>query len=96
MDMKSVKCNNCGWVHFAVTMNYVIQWEADWLDFWNKSTTETREAYGCKDSPPKKEDNYLNCFRCSNTYIDFSDALDSDVPFGSTIQPILDRNEKET
>lgn len=33
------------------------------------------------------------CFRCGNSYKDFVQTDDIDVPRGSTLQPILNRDE---
>ena len=33
--------------------------------------------------------NYMRCFRCGGSYMNFRAALEDDCPIGSTIQPIL-------
>lgn len=90
--MNCSSCNKCNWVHFTVTAEYIDQWQKDWVVFWNKSTPEIRASYGCMAGPPGPEQ-YLECFRCGNSYTDFKDTSDSDIPHGSTIQPILHRDE---
>ncbi len=90
--MKNVKCNKCGWVHFEVSAEYVRKWEADWLLFFNTKDAEWLESYGITTSPPST-DIYLKCFRCGGSYKDMRDTLGNEVPNGSTIQPILNRNE---
>jgi hypothetical protein len=92
---KTVICNKCGWVHFQVSLEYVQNWEKEWGQFWRDSTPRVREAYGCVKAPPSREQ-YLKCFRCDNNYKNFRDTEDSEIPFGSTIQPILDRTANES
>ena len=87
----AVICNNCQWVHFEVSLEYVLDWQNDWIDFWIKSTEETRNNYGCKDRPPSYKKEYLNCHRCGGSHKNFRKALKKEVPYGSTIGPILTR-----
>jgi protein-arginine kinase activator protein McsA len=92
--MKSVICNNCNWVHFEVSAEYVRQWQIQWIIFWNESTPETRSNYGCPDKPPGPEE-YLVCHRCNGNYRNFRDATNDEIErvYGSTINPILNRKE---
>lgn len=88
------KCAKCGWLHFNMSLEKCLQWEQEWVYHFNRMTEEQRGYYGLKESPPKIEDEYMSCFRCGNTYKDFIDAVESDAPNGSTIQPILYREEE--
>ena len=89
---KLVACNKCDWVHFQVNTEYVIKWEKDWADRWPKMSEEEKELFGHIIRPPTIEDKYINCFRCGETHRNFRDVKDSEqIPAGSTIQPILDR-----
>jgi hypothetical protein len=90
--MKHVSCNKCKWVHFEVSLDYCKKWEDEWKTYYKNLNAEGKKAYGLK-SAPKIEDEYLNCSRCNNTYTDFHDSTDDEVPNGSTIGPILNRQE---
>lgn len=56
-----------------------------WVHFECEKAPETL-PYAIADYPPKIP---TKCFRCGNTYKDFSPAEPGDVPDGSTIQAIL-------
>ncbi len=92
MKSAAAICLSCGWVHFQVSAAYVKHWEEDWKVFWEKSTPETRANYGCADAPPSAE-SYLHCANCGEFYLEFRDAKACEIPNGSTIGPILNRNE---
>ena len=89
--MKNVICLACNWVHCQVSKEYVDKWEADWVIHWSTLTPEGRDAYGVNAGPPSSKQ-YLRCFLCSGPHTNFRDALDAEIPYGSTIQPILDRD----
>lgn len=93
MKYDYVICNHCHWVHFKVSLDYCIKWENDWVTHWNNMDKDGRDAYGLSSGPPKIADDYLNCSRCGGGYKHFRDATSDEIPFGSTIGPILDRNE---
>lgn len=42
-----------------------------------------------ESSSPAKEEAYMKCFRCGNSYLDFRCGSEKDCPMGSTIQGIL-------
>lgn len=87
------KCNNCGWVHFQVDLQYCKDWEKDWKAYWLSLSPKQRKDYGVESRPPTIEDGYLNCTRCGNSYKNFSTENIPDVT-GSTISPILDMKEE--
>lgn len=89
--MRNVFCKKCGWCHFEVTAEFVRKWKAEWAEYCETWTEETLEMYGVKNRQPPSADQYLKCFLCGNSYKDFTDT--GKVPFGSTIQPILRRDE---
>lgn len=86
--MKNVKCRKCGWVHFERSLTEVSNEIVNFNNWFYQQTEAVREMYGGK---PSSLDGYTACFRCNNTFRDFEDAEDGDVPYGSTIQPILSR-----
>lgn len=92
-NFKGVTCNKCGWVHFAVSAAYVKSWHDEWLEYWPTLDDEGKDAFGLKDGPPTT-DSYLHCFLCGGSYRNFRDSREGDSPEGSTIGPILARDEE--
>lgn len=86
-----VRCKNCSWVSFTVSLEYCIDWENKWKVYWKKLSPKDRDSYGCKARPPTIEMEYLNCFLCRGSYKDFVKAKSKDLPRGSTAQGILSR-----
>lgn len=86
---KYVICNNCGWVHFEVSLEHVLEWQDTWIDHWLGFSQETREQYGAGKRPPSYKDEYLKCHRCGGSHKNFTKATKDQVPDGSTISPIL-------
>lgn len=60
-----IECPKCGWVHFAVSEEYVREWEKEWQALFKIKTKEWLANYGITDAPPTREE-YLKCFRCGN------------------------------
>ena len=80
----------CGWVHFSRSLEAVTKEVDSFNNYYNSLPADKQELfYG---SRPSSVDNYKFCFRCGNSYKNFRDAKDSEIPSGSTIQPILDRD----
>jgi hypothetical protein len=92
--MKHVICNSCGWVHFEVSVEYVLDWQDAWIDHWLKLNERDRDNYGTKDRPPSYKQEYLCCNRCAGSYTNFRDATAEEVPYGSTIGGIMTREAK--
>lgn len=86
--MKNVKCRKCGWVHFERSLADVSNEIVRFNNWFYQQPDKVREMYGGK---PSSLEGYTCCFRCDNSYKDFVDADEGDVPYGSTIQPILSR-----
>jgi ribosomal protein L37E len=88
-----VLCKACGWVHFNVSKQYVLDWENHWKVIWNGMSDSDKADFGCEKSPPKVKDVYINCSRCGGSYKNFRDAKKEELPLGSTIVGILNRQE---
>lgn len=89
--MKNVLCIKCKWVHFEVSR----QKAEDEVDTFNKyfdslDKEKQEEFYGGVGSSIK---NYEHCFCCQGSYKNFREANDDEIPYGSTIQPIINREE---
>lgn len=87
--MSNVTCNKCGWVHFAVTLEYVQQWKADWKQWCKEWDVKRLKGFGIKNRKPPSDKSYYRCFFCGNPYTDFRASKAGDCPDGCTIQPIL-------
>jgi hypothetical protein len=85
--MKQVTCNNCGWVHFAVTREYAENQTEDFNKYFDSLSVEDRNKYYSGRKSTIRS--YEHCFRCDNPYTDFSPAEEGDCPDGCTIQPII-------
>lgn len=89
--MKPLKlraCNQCDWIHFAVTRAYAIKEVLDFNQFYDGLTKKEQKNYGGRRSSIHT---YERCFRCGNSYTNFRDGseADEDRSFGHTIQPII-------
>jgi hypothetical protein len=78
-------CKSCGWVHFGVSIEAAENEIRKFNDFYRRATQEVRDSYG----GPSSLENYCKCFRCGGPHTEFRRALKKEIPFGSTIQPIL-------
>ena len=84
-------CNACGWVHFKVARKYAESQVAAFSLYFNSLTKEEQDRhYGGKPSSIK---DYESCMRCNNSYKNFRDAKESEVPYGSTLNPIINPEE---
>lgn len=80
-------CNKCGWVHFGMTYEQA-QGEVDGFNRMYEELTEGEKQryYGGHGATVAS---YEHCFRCGNSWQDFSEAKEDDCPVGVTIQPII-------
>lgn len=83
--MREVTCNNCGWVHMAVTRSYAVNQVKEFNDFYETLSTE----YKCNYAGPASIGSYEKCFYCGGSYLNFREFKEGDCPDGVTIQPIL-------
>ena len=88
-----VVCNNCNSVHFEVSHKYVKDWLEDWEAFWPTLDQVGKDAYGLPDEPPTTASYYV-CHRCGGSHLNFRDSTPEELAkiFGSTINPILERD----
>jgi len=91
-ENRLVHCGKCGWVHFVVSLEYVREWEADWLNLFNTKDKKWLSNYGITDAPPSS-DSYLQCFRCGASHKQMVDGTPPNFGIGHTIQPTLDPKE---
>src|SRR5580704_9051449 len=82
-------CDGCGWIHFGISLKYA-QNQADQFNiyFHSLSKEQQLQMYGGKPSGLK---NYCFCFCCGSLFTRMRKLKKTEkLPYGSTIQPILD------
>jgi hypothetical protein len=93
-------CNNCGWVHFGVSREYVEKQTQEFGDYWDAADKETKESFWSRavrgpmpDLFPRAEHalGYTKCQRCRGSYTNFRESKEGDCPNGCTIGPILNK-----
>lgn len=84
---KFLKCTKCGWIHFGLS-RFEAQTEVmKFNTYYHKLSKEQQQSYyGGKES---SIDSYEKCFRCGSSHENAVIAQDSEVPQGSTIQPLI-------
>jgi len=88
---KYVICKACGWIHFEVSLEYLLEWQDSWIDHWLTMSKDSRKNYGVEKRPPSYKNKYLNCRACGCSHKNFRKARKKEIPTGSTIGPILTR-----
>lgn len=80
-------CLACGWVHFAVTRKYAEE-AVDKFNTYFKTLAKKDQKlfYGGTGASIK---DYSHCHRCGGSHSNFKDSLGSEIPNGSTINPII-------
>jgi hypothetical protein len=90
-SMPLVECPKCHWVHFAVSKDYIEEWQDGWNKYWPTLDEEGRAMFGLPDGPPGPE-GYYQCFRCGNpdtlSFLPESSMCQKVSLNGHTIQPI--------
>lgn len=90
-DLKMVTCNKCGWVSMSIPRTQaedeVKKFNAyyETLDKKNK-----KEYYGGTGS---SLDFYEHCHRCGGDYKDFRPMEVGDCPSGSTLNPVIRKED---
>lgn len=85
-----VTCNECGWVHFAISREHALEEVASFNKYYSTLTKkEQKEFYGGKSSSI----GYYEHCRCGNTYKDFRKAKAGDVPHACTVSPIIQKKD---
>jgi hypothetical protein len=90
--MVTLICNKCGWAHFGMTRQRVINSVEEFLQYYNNLPQSDRISYYGSGSLSFKSlyDKYLKCFRCGNYYDNFHPETEEDrIPIGVTMQPIV-------
>lgn len=82
--MLYVKCKKCNWVSFAITKQKALEEIAQFNQFYYTLTKKEQNNY--YGGTPSSEKTYT-CLRCNNR--DFNVALPEEIPFGSTINPVI-------
>jgi hypothetical protein len=78
-------CNACGWVHFGMSPEDVDRAIDTFNAYFDRQPPDTQALFGGRASRA----DYDRCFRCGGSHKNFRESRPGDVPFGSTIQPIL-------
>lgn len=80
-------CNQCGWVHVAVSRQYAEDAVAPFLEYFNGLSKETQESlYGGKQNVIQ---DYETCEFCGGPHTNFREYKHGDCPDGCTIGPII-------
>lgn len=86
-NIKYRTCNKCGWVHFSVTRTYAEDQIKEFNDYFQTLSKEDQMLFYRGNLASISS--YEECFRCGNNYKNFRDSVTSEIPNGSTIQPII-------
>lgn len=79
-------CKKCKWVYFFVSRQYAENEVKKFNEYFETlSDDKKKDYYGGKGSNIKS---YEFC-HCGESYKNFRDALNSEVPSGSTVSPII-------
>lgn len=90
--MKYLKCTECGWVHFGRTFSEVIEELIRFAKYYYSLTRkDQKEMYGGRCSSIT---DYMYCHRCDAIFTKMRKAKKSEIPLGSTLQPILIEEKK--
>lgn len=90
--MNYLICKKCSWVHFGKTFDEVFEELKSFRKHYESlSKKAKKEMYGGKCSSIT---DYMYCFRCDAFYTEMRKAKKSEIPYGSTIQPILMEEKK--
>lgn len=82
-----LKCTKCGWIHFRMSRDYAEASVKSFNDYYDTlSPVEQEQHYGGEKSSISS---YERCFLCGTSNQDSVEAMESEVPFGSTVQPMI-------
>lgn len=86
MKHRHRKCDRCGWIHFPVSRAFA-QAEVEKFNVYYASLSKQvqQENYGGKPANIKQ---YEYCW-CGNHHSNFKAVKNSELPYGSTIGPII-------
>lgn len=86
--IKYVICK-CGWVSFQVSRKHAENEVNVFNEFYDKSLKEVQDMYGGRSSIRT----YERCGFCGTCYHNFRNAKKSEIPFGSTVSPIINKKD---
>lgn len=82
-----LKCTKCGWIHFRVSRDSAERDVKRFNDYFDSLNPIDQESnYGGRKS---SIESYEKCFRCGCSNDNSVEAKESEVPNGSTIQPMI-------
>ena len=86
-NLEYLKCGKCGWLHFRVSRESAEQDVKRFNDYYDSLSPVDQEGnYGGRKS---SIESYEKCFRCGSSHDQSVDVMASEVPNGSTIQPMI-------
>jgi hypothetical protein len=89
-SFKEVICP-CGNVAFEVTRLYAEDEVARFNEFYKMLPEDKQEEYyggHCSDIS-----NYEECIVCGRSYKEFREAKEEEIPFGSTLNPVIRKED---
>lgn len=89
--MKLVTCKSCGWVHFQVSRDYAVDQINKFCEYFDGLTKKEQKDFYGNTKPTIKD--YESCQRCCGSHKNFADSRPEDCPEGSTMGPIINRDE---
>ncbi len=86
-----VICKHCKWVAFKVSRDHAKKEVAKFNKYFDTlNIAQQIEYYNGNKSSIR---NYERCNLCGTCYHNFRKAKKSEVPYGSTVSPIINRND---
>lgn len=88
--MNIVVCNQCNWCYFEVTRKYAKDSITAFNKYFNSLTKKQQKDYYKGEKSSIKD--YERC-HCGNKYKNFRDAKPDEYSIGSTLNPIITRED---
>jgi len=95
--MNFVTCKNhfldgiCNWVSFRVSREYAENQVTIFNNFYE--TLPIKQQFELYSNCKATIKDYEHCHRCGGSYKNFRKSTRLEVPFGSTVNPIINRKE---
>ncbi len=87
--MKCVICKKCNWVAFEVTRAHAEAEVKSFNEYYRAQPKKVQKMFSGLSSVKS----YERCFFCGEPYTNFRNAKKSEIPFGSTLQPVIRRKD---